>query len=80
MAKDSAPKTVTLTAPDGGETSVSDLVSLSSLHYGSGYKLPKGLTYAQAEEKLSGQGEDLLVVNAQAPGVNAPPVDPPKKP
>ncbi len=76
MAKASAaPKTVKLTAPDGTETSISDPVSLSSLHFGSGYKLPKGMSYADAEAALQGAGDELLLVNADAPGVNAPPPD-----
>lgn len=71
MAKSATPKTVKLTAPGGGETTVSDLVSLSSLHFGSGYKLPKGMSYAQAEEALLDQGEDLVLLNASAPTTTA---------
>lgn len=69
MAKASAPKTVTLVAPDGsGDVQVSDAVSLSSLRYGSGYSFKdKGMTEEKALEVLAGGVEDAVAANASAP-------------
>lgn len=82
MAKSTAVNVVTLVAPDGsGECNVSDVASLSSLHYGSGYALKGKLTYDEAVEKLSGQIEEQVAqqpVSGPTGTTTVTPATPPK--
>lgn len=56
MAKNDKPKTVTLVAPDGTETEVSNPTAVNNLIYAGGYRTKAGVTPEEAAAAVTPDG------------------------
>lgn len=61
----SAPKTVTLTDPNGNECLVSHPAEVNNLVYGAGYKVKGGKTPEEAIAALAAAGEDAAAKDSK---------------